>query len=743
MKKNTTKALVLSLSLMMASGTVATPALAAVKKNIQLPVAKMQSATVQPIDLAEYITNNTTLTEGWGGSLSLTFPNRADRVNENYVSGYFTYTLESGRTIKYYSADHTPLRAYMTVIAVPNGVKDVYKFLEEEGWIEQCDKYGEQLFVLEPENGKWGTPEEEAQYLEDCLGESVSNDNFGTRPKKSGGLVTSGKFTATNGYSCSVFSVHACNYYVGYGEGCKPLESWTSYNPLYVAGQAFIGGKSVGAKALKQNAKRTYDGINNGSFHPGFTDDIFMPTLKKLYREGAVPTGTKIVNKDIAVPTLFAGYEELNPSVIYWKTVNDCIPMKSKGNTYYQSLYSNSWQTQFTNQEVRNWGTYHGISKVRVEKSTKKMDAENIRDFLADFTRYTTQFAYGNTLGIRLDYYATAVEAKKQAEGLEPLSSYTYTNLAGEEATVDLVGLKSTKVKADYCKVGGKLYVMETVVDGALRENIVYLPDSAKKIFRNKEVPVVVVNPGSGQQMGTFIDASQWWAVANDEGCAVIILGQGSGNENTIRSNLSVLKGAIAKDSGLQFDMSRVYASGHSAGCNKIQTLTHTTESFYFAAVGATSFPNSLFTANDVMPSFLAAGQADISEGAPNPLMRDVVKEPWKKDADSACYNWINGCMTMNGQTLDFEDNNHESFLDSCLSYNEKGRFQTYTWGNEDDIPLVSFTRTLAREHNCIPAEFRLAWDFMEHYSVEEDGSRYYSESAITKNDLVTIKEAN
>ena len=739
MKKNGKKFLALSLATMMAFGGVSTPVFAAA--NVQAEEAIDQVATVEPVDLKQFVDENTKITEGWGGSLSRTFPARSNRVNENYVCGYYTYTLDSGRTIKYYSADHTPLRAYMTVIAVPNGTEDVYAFLQEQGWIDLADKYGEQLFVLEPKDGVWGTPEEEQEYLEACLGEGHANDAYGTRERTSGGIVTSGSIKASDGMNASIFSVHASNYFVGYGEGCALLEDWTSYHSLYAIGQAFIGGETLGADALNENGTRVYNGINDGSFHAGYQDEEFLPVLEQLYAAGEVPTGDMIVNKDIAIPTLLAGYAADDDSVNYWKEVNDVLPEADENGTFYQSLDSNSWQTQFTNSEVEAWGWEHGISSVKVSDD-KEMSAEQIRDFLAQYTRYTTQFAYGNTLGLRLDYYETAVAAKKQAEAMVPLSSYTYTNLNGEVASADLVGLASTHVKNDYCPVGGTLYVVNTVVDGGLRENLMYVPDCAKAKFGNK-VPVVVVNPGSGQQMGTFIDASQWWAIANDEGCAVIILGQGSGNANTIRSSLVVLENAIGKDADVCFDMERVYASGHSAGCNMIQTLTHTTESFYFAGVGATSFPNADFTADDVMPSFLAAGQADISEGLPNPLSRDVVKAPWDKAVDSACYNWINGCMTMNGDVLDFEDNNHDSFLASCLSYDESGRFQTYTWGNKNGTPLVSFIRTMAREHNCIPKEFRLAWDFLEHYSVKADGSRYYSASAFKANDLVSIKAAN
>ena len=98
----------------------------------------------------------------------------------------------------------------------------------------------------------------------------------------------------------------------------------------------------------------------------------------------------------------------------------------------------------------------------------------------------------------------------------------------------------------------------------------------------------------------------------------------------------------------------------------------------------------------------------------------------------------------MNGLDFSFTPNDHNSFLSTCSEYVEAGRYYTYTWADEAQIPLVQFTRTLAREHNCYPEEFRLAWDFLEHYSVETaaDGTvtRYYSASGFEQDDVVVIQ---
>ena len=139
------------------------------------------------------------------------------------------------------------------------------------------------------------------------------------------------------------------------------------------------------------------------------------------------------------------------------------------------------------------------------------------------------------------------------------------------------------------------------------------------------------------------------------------------------------------------------------------------------------------------MPCCLIVGQSDISEPLPDPRARDLVKNPWDTSADSAIYNWVTGAQAMNGLTAAFLPNNHASFLAACSSFQESGRYYTYTWNNKNDIPVVRFTRTLAREHNCYPEEFRLAWDFLKHYRLNPDGARSYSASAFESGDSVLI----
>ena len=63
-------------------------------------------------------------------------------------------------------------------------------------------------------------------------------------------------------------------------------------------------------------------------------------------------------------------------------------------------------------------------------------------------------------------------------------------------------------------------------------------------------------------------------------------------------------------------------------------------------------------------------------------------------------------------------------------------RFRTFTWTNDDGIPIMEFVMTLYEAHNNIAAHSAMMWDFLKHYSVDlKTGVRYYSRSAFAIND--------
>ena len=136
----------------------------------------------------------------------------------------------------------------------------------------------------------------------------IGNDAGGTRETAPGGVVQTGKVTLSDGTTCSFFTGHSCNYYVGYGEGCAVLESWTAENPRTSSARPSSAAR-CGSGYLDQAAARTYNGYNVSTYHPGYSDEDFTATTD-MKNDGAIASAKFMTNADVPVPTLFAGYPQ-------------------------------------------------------------------------------------------------------------------------------------------------------------------------------------------------------------------------------------------------------------------------------------------------------------------------------------------------------------------------------------------------------------------------------------------------
>ena len=142
---------------------------------------------------------------------------------------------------------------------------------------------------------------------------------------------------------------------------------------------------------------------------------------------------------------------------------------------------------RFTPIRTRKLGSWHALRHFRVQVSEDgNMTASQIRDFLADYTRYTNPFAYSNNLAYRLDYYK-ATEATRISAGKTGPPQRIPSGADGNEAMVELRALESTRVSAPGCSTEGTVYSCISAFgdyndDGVLdpRESLVYVPDSAK-----------------------------------------------------------------------------------------------------------------------------------------------------------------------------------------------------------------------------------------------------------------------
>ena len=664
------------------------------------------------------------------------------------LSGYFTQTYEDGRTIKVYMAKSVPLRARFTVIAIPNYV-ETWSFLEKEGWIELAEEHGEALFVLEPgESGTWGTVEEEAAYVTEAMATMTGGSNLA---------------------KVSLFSNHGSIGIVGYDEGCAVIESWAAQNPMWVFGQVYLNGQSAGADLLADYGALRYGAKLGPSNAPSLTEEQFAAALATMGKS----EDDVCYRGDIPVPTWFAAYDENDPSIAYWKNANDCLAVADEDGIFHQDIDSDAWQTLYANECIKNWnpGTRYGLSEVKVSGDAN-VSSSDIYDFIAQYTRYTTAWAYSNNLASHMVYDSiTKAQRLQTMEGT--IAKYDFTDFYGEADFGELRAWQSTRVQFPNCPVAGTLYASAMAVqdydnNGTKdpRQFLIYVPDSVSK-FEGTGAPMILVSPGRVQTAETFLECAGFVQLANDEGCILVYVGEPYANATGVGYTISGTPKYLGDDpEGANFaralmsfmtnefdgkyaevDFTRVYASGHSAGSNSSEHLGLVSDTDWLAAVGSTSFytRNESFSGG-MMPIYLMVGNTDMNDARVDMCIDPYVSKTTHEGATSMNTLFKN-IFAKNGMEVPFEDDNYESYLAGCSHTELTGtRYTTYSWANKQGIDLVRFGRTLLREHNCYPEEFRNVWDFVSHFKAvkQADGSvvRYYSESCFENpGDAIEIKK--
>jgi poly(3-hydroxybutyrate) depolymerase len=655
------------------------------------------------------------------------------------LSGKLQKNFAQGRVSYIYIPKYAPLRARFTVIAVPNrAAGNVWGYLTAKQWLKEADKKGEGLYILTPGSKGWGGVEEEKSYLTSAM-------SFLQRTK--------------NASNISILSTHGTYGAVGYEEGCAPLEWWVVNNPLYIYAQTYIKGKGIDEKYFAEAEQVIYGGNFPGSLK--LTADEFTYALanigiaeENLSRKSTVP-----------IPSWFVDYNVNDKSIEYWKKANDC-ETKYKDGIYHQSLASKAWQTEYANRNIKSWGGRYGISQVRVS-GEKVHSAADIVAFLSAYRNYTAICPYSNNLDGHMDYsmatQAAFRQAEKVANGAKARQEVSYTDFDGKPAKAKVWALESTRVQYPNSTVGANLYAGSIAVtdydkDGKNdpREFLLYVPDSAKA-----NAPLIYVSPGMTQTAQTFLDVCGWVPIANDAGCVLAVITEPYMNATTVGYTFAkagfqgddaeganfarALMSFLKKDfKGAKIDWSRVYASGHSAGSNASQQLALVSDSDWLAAVGSTSlFTRSEKMSAGLMPTYVMLGQVDINDKNVDMFHDPYVAHPTYSTATNT-YEWLHRILTKNKLKASYQANDKASFIKSCSSTQLKGRYVTYNWANDQGIDLVKFGRTLLREHNCYPEEFRLIWNYVQHFSLEKkaDGKnvRYYSKSAFKSNDKIELK---
>ena len=324
------------------------------------------------------------------------------------------------------------------------------------------------------------------------------------------------------------FSIFGLHYLVGYGGGAPALEAWAVARPLRVISQVYVDSPGLDAAHLDSYAAREFDGQTDA----GYTTVEF-------------PAGFDLVRYDETVlPTwyLHPDRRTIDASLAYWKRANDVEHRARRdgtlGTVYHQRRGSDRWMTSHAGP----------IAQVAVQprpvSGTSRVVTRQIVDFLTIYTRYENFFAYGNQLYER----------------------------------------------ADYAKLGVEVRTM--MVEGFVREYLVYVPRSARRLWRDR-APVVFVWPGNSQTDKVFFDAAQWWKVAEREGFVLVtVCEQYSSTSVSVShrdSNAFYLQLRDVITAEYPVDPTRFYSTGQSAGSSVTQNLAIAFPE-YFAAVASTSF---------------------------------------------------------------------------------------------------------------------------------------------------------
>ncbi len=651
-------------------------------------------------------------------------------ANQLPTTGYFYSALDGAfvnREVRWYIPATAVLRPYFHFIAVPDKV-DVDSWLVSSGWAQIADETGECLYLLLPNQttGVWGNLADEKAYID-------------AAKAKHGGVGT-------------YFTTFGVFYLEGYGAGAAPLEAWAAENPNLVIAQAFVNRASIGASALANLGSVSFgwahmtDGDRNLIIDRQQALVQMATRLQDLVNKNNRDFEGLLEKDDMPVPTWLVNYNGVE-SLNYWKTVNKATAaaaditltsfggIAATGSVYNQK--ADTWATEFA-------GRISKVTAITINGDSTNTYAFNkeLRNQLTDYSRYDVSISYGNALNYRLDYTAIQVErfasAKKEATGTVSAKVRNYAEPVKGQVTIKTLTLPTG-------------YVMDVLL---------YVPETAG--YRN--IPVVTVWHGASQTSNLFMDSTMWWQVAAENGFAIFLqtrtASPGTGNlpSSTNQVMFAAMRDYLAADG--RFDMSRIYATGQSAGGNATNSLAmDAVTNKQIAAAFPSNFPGSLGTdaaSYQSMPIGLAIGEGNYSNrGIPGYATAadakaagaDILWDSIGTDAaPTGMPKWINYYTTANS----LDDDNLLPIIKysggNALNGGAKGnkvgdisdwnssmaRYRTFTWANDDGYPVMEYVFTLYEAHNNIAGHAEIMWDFMKHYSLDtKTGVRYYDNNAL------------
>jgi len=417
----------------------------------------------------------------------------------------------------------------------------------------------------------------------------------------------------------------------------------------------YLVGYGTGGKALQMFAMKNCITVAAAAFIDASNiDETYLDIMRNTKYEKS-----DILLSEVPMPVLLISenfFGDIAAVAAYWKKANACVfkPCDFNGGKIFRQKEGS--RDQFTPTSCSSVAL---IKKKCEDYNDTALTNMIYTKFLSRYTRYGG-FVGGNTLGIRPNHNALGVEIKK------------------------------------------------IIVDDRVREYLVYIPQKIRK--STEPAPVLFYFPGSQQTHKMMFDISRMWETA-DEGNFILIIAQGIADINYDNWPMWDLTKPVEKNYDLKFvealvkqadkdyniDSGRRYIGGQSMG-GMFSLIAGMNISEYFAAIATTS----AFYIESFMGGPLDE-KKDATRFEPIPYWTFI------GEYDIWPYDFIENQDVK--KTLEYWLGRNNAGAIGDYIFKRDGRFLTYEWTNEKNVPMVRYTVTMDRGHSMLPKEISIMWN--------------------------------
>lgn len=476
------------------------------------------------------------------------------------------------------------------------------------------------------------------------------------------------------------YSVYSTYYVAGYGDGGDVVQQFCAKEPLFIISQAYFD-SHIDVDALKATGEYYY-------LSPGPTSAL------QRSETGAEPveaTFECVQKKDIPVPTYFFGKDTPTGAINYWMAANECdhSPKQAGAGPLGSDLY---WQDKTDSKAIAT-AYSNVVSQVAVlDQDVDYVDpviTSEVYEALAQYTRYTNTSAWSNALGFRVDHEALGIK------------------------TVDIILTEEADNE-----------------DGPLefkRTYMVYVPQIVKDKTKFPDgAPILYAFGGNGNNATQYFEASQYVEIADTYGFTLVMPSEHTADngvtttwrigEDEYNFIKAVMK-EVNEDYGQYIDQDKVYALGHSQGGGMVNYLSEREPELFTAYAIMAGVTREFADGAPAVPMYTIYGEMDHVSYITN--REQWLKRLGFKEEDAVITNPFD-LPSRYGNPIEY------LIYPNTKEY-PGDKFVTYTWYDDDGVPMFNDTTAYGREHNnTVPDAWHIWEQWFSLWDRDEEGNRVY-----------------